>query len=127
MLKDRNSNVWIGTSNGVIRWNEGGIAIDHQAAEHNGAVSAIFEDRDGNIWVGGSDGIQRLRDSTFINYAATGVQSSSVGPVYVNTKGQVWFAPIESGLRWLNGDKTGSLALAGLGQDVVYSITGHRK
>ncbi len=124
MLKDRNSNVWIGTSTGVIRWNEGGIAIDHEAAERDESTGAIFEDRDGNIWMGGSDGIQRLRDSTFINYAATGVQSPSVGPVYVNSNGQIWFAPIENGLRWLNGDKTGGLTIAGLGQDVVYSITG---
>jgi ligand-binding sensor domain-containing protein/signal transduction histidine kinase len=124
MLRDRDSNIWIGTSGGLIRVNVDGVLLDDQSLHANGAVTALFEDREGNVWVGSPRGIDRLRDSAFVTYSVGGLQAESGGPIYIDEHERIWFAPYEGGLQWFAGGKSGDVASAGLVQDVVYSITG---
>ena len=48
MLRDRDSNIWVGTSRGVFRYNPSGGSL---LGTHGttGPVAALFEDREGNI------------------------------------------------------------------------------
>ncbi len=124
MIRDRDSNLWVGTEHGLVRVNEQGVSTDSGGPSGNGAVTALFEDREGNLWVGGTRGIERLRDSAFVTYTAVGLESESNGPIYVDGQGRVWFAPYEGGLHWLKGDKIGKVTNEHLDQDVVYSIAG---
>jgi signal transduction histidine kinase/ligand-binding sensor domain-containing protein len=124
MIRDRDSNVWVGTASGLLRVNTNGVSLESGFPRSNGAVTALFEDREGNLWVGSADGIDRLRDSSFITYAPAGLQSESSGPVYVDENGRTWFAPFEGGLHWLKGERNGSVANDGLSKDIVYSISG---
>jgi len=126
MIRDRDSNIWVGTADGLVRAMDDGVSAELSTLNVSGPVTALFEDREGNLWVGGSQGIERLRDSTFVTYSMTGTQSGSSGPVYVDQEGRTWFAPIEGGLRWLQGEKAGIVATGHLGSDVVYSITGNK-
>ena len=125
LLKDRDANIWIGTARGLLRmsgkttsgWDEGQFPI--------GAINALFEDREGNIWVGGTRGLERLRDSAFLTYSTeVGMPSDRGGPVYVDAENRTWFAPVEGGLYVLSEGKVQAIKVAGLGTDVVYSITG---
>ena len=124
MIRDTDSVVWVGTTEGLFRVVGDKAELDEGAGANPGGVTALFEDREGNLWVGTSRGLERLRDSAFISYTVAGVQSPSGGPIHVDRDGRTWFAPIEGGLRWLEGEKSGSVTKDGLSQDVVYSIAG---
>jgi signal transduction histidine kinase/ligand-binding sensor domain-containing protein len=126
MIRDRDSNFWLGTPGGLIRANADGVALDASNPQTPILVTSLFEDREGNIWAGNPAGIERLRDSAFVTYSAAGLQSESSGPVYVDQTERVWFAPFEGGLHWLKGEKSGNVTNDRLSQDVVYSIAGAR-
>jgi ligand-binding sensor domain-containing protein len=124
MIYDRDSNIWLGTPNGLIRVNSRGVVLDASNPQTPILVTALLEDREGNLWAGSPTGIDRLRDSAFATYSAAGLQSESSGPVYVDESERVWFAPFEGGLHWLKGEKSGGVTNDRLNQDVVYSIAG---
>ena len=124
MIRDRDSNIWLGTPEGLIRVNSGGVVLDADNSQTPILVSALLEDREGNLWAGSPSGIERLRDSAFVTYSAAGLQSESSGPVYADQNERVWFAPFEGGLQWLKGEKSGRVTNDRLSQDVVYSIAG---
>jgi signal transduction histidine kinase/ligand-binding sensor domain-containing protein len=127
MVRDRGSNIWIGTaSGGLVRLNaRGASTLDARYGRPRGAVTALFEDRDGNLWVGSARGLERVRDSAFTTYSTPqGLPSDSQGPVHVDSDGRVWFAPSHGGLYWLKDRQVGQIADAGVASDVVYSIAG---
>jgi ligand-binding sensor domain-containing protein/signal transduction histidine kinase len=124
MIRDRDSNIWLGTPGGLIRANADGVTLDVTTPRTPIAVTSLFEDREGNLWAGSPAGIERLRDSAFVTFSAAGLQSESSGPVYVDQSERAWFAPFEGGLHWLKGEKSGSVSNDRLSQDVVYSIAG---
>jgi signal transduction histidine kinase/ligand-binding sensor domain-containing protein len=121
LIRDRDLNVWVGTAGELIRISPDGLTGDSQRHQ---AVSAMFEDREGNLWLGTSSGIERLRDSAFVTYPVGAAGPESTGPIYAGANQNIWIAPLEGGLRWMKGEKSGSVELEGLAHDVVYSITG---
>src|SRR6266849_4329259 len=123
ILRDRDSNIWVGTSRGLFRYNANGVSL----LITTGPVGALFEDREGNIWIGSTRGLERLRDSTFVTYSLPNLKSQSMGPLHVDSGGRTWIAPIQGGLRWLKGGKTGVVTADGIANDVVYSIAGTGK
>src|SRR5262249_11955374 len=123
MTRDREANVWIGTAGGLLRINAQGVSSLWKRGGE--AVTALLEDREGNLWVGSARWIERFRDSVFITYSASGsVRSEGNGPLYVDTENRTWFAPSNGGLFWLKEAQIERVTTAGLGKDVVYSITG---
>jgi ligand-binding sensor domain-containing protein/signal transduction histidine kinase len=125
MIRDRDSNIWVGTARGLVRVSKDGL-VQGESPRANNATTALFEDREGNLWVGGASGIERWRDSPFVTYSPSSLGSESSGPVYVDEGERAWFAPFEGGLHWLKGGKTGSVSNDSLNRDVVYSIAGSK-
>jgi ligand-binding sensor domain-containing protein/signal transduction histidine kinase len=123
LLRDRDANVWVGTSHGLFRYNANGVS----SLNTTEPITALFEDREGNIWVGSSRGLELLRDTAFVTYSLPDLKSQSMGPLHVDSGGRTWIAPIEGGLRWLEGAKTGVVTADGIDNDVVYSISGSGK
>jgi ligand-binding sensor domain-containing protein/signal transduction histidine kinase len=125
MIRDRDSNVWVGTNRTLFRVNEAGVSsLIQETRSPESRVTAVFEDREGNLWIGGMQHIQCLRDSAFVTYSLPGLES--VGAFYVDSDDDTWIAPIEGGLWSLKEGKYESVAAAGLGRDVVYSISSTR-
>jgi signal transduction histidine kinase/ligand-binding sensor domain-containing protein len=131
MLRDRDANVWLGTTNGLVRIGpDGSVVFDREAARDRGAViggavTALFEDREGSLWIGGTAGMARLRQGGFTAYArAEGLPADHVGPVHVDAGGRTWFAPVQGGLYWLQHGRVERVTAAGLDRDVVYAIAG---
>jgi len=124
MIRDRDSNIWVGTAQRLIRVSGNEVSFDEDSRAE--PVTTLFEDREGNLWVGRPSSIERLRDSAFVTYSVATAQSESSGPVYVDPQGRAWFAPFDGGLHWLKAEKTGSVSNDGLSQDVVYSIAGSK-
>jgi ligand-binding sensor domain-containing protein/signal transduction histidine kinase len=123
ILRDRDSNIWVGTSRGLLRYNASGVSL----LSTTGPVAALFEDREGNIWIGSTRGLERLRDSALVTYSLPNLKSQSMGSLHVDSGGRTWIAPIQGGLRWLKGGKTGVVTADGIANDVVYSIAGTGK
>lgn len=128
MIRDRDSNVWVGTAGGLLRINNEGISFsDERALRGNGGISTLFEDREGNVWVGGERGLGRIRDSVFVTYSnADGPSFEHVGPIFVDEANRTWFAPAEGGLYFLKDGRAQSVTKDLLAQDVVYSIGGRK-
>lgn len=126
MIRDRDSNIWVGTTRVLFRFNADGLS-SLSGRETGRPVTALFEDREGNIWIGSVRGLERLRDSAFITYSIPGLKSQSMGPVHVETDGRIWLAPTEGGLRWLKGGKSGWVNADGIGKDIIYSLSGGGK
>jgi ligand-binding sensor domain-containing protein/signal transduction histidine kinase len=133
MIKDRDSNVWIGAPNGLTRLGARVVSSLEQQDNSStlpsiGPVTALFEDREGNLWIGTRRGIERLRDSVFTTYSVAGGLPAEInGPVYVDEQGRTWFAPSQGGLYWLKESQVGRVANAGLDKDVIYSISGDQR
>jgi len=125
MIRDRDANIWVGTNRGLLRLNANGVsALAKNGPASDAAVTALFEDREGNIWIGGPRGLERLRDSAFVTYSVPSLKSQSIGPLYANSHDHIWLAPIAGGLGMLTGGTIQPFQSAGLGRDIVYSITG---
>src|SRR6202041_685641 len=126
ILRDRDSNIWVGTSRGLFRYNANGVSL-LSTDETTGPVTALFEDREGNIWIGSLRGLERLRDSAFVTYSLPNLKSQSMGPLHVDSGGRTWVAPAQGGLRWLKEGRSGDITADGIAGDVVYSIAGTGK
>jgi ligand-binding sensor domain-containing protein/signal transduction histidine kinase len=127
LVKDRDANVWVGTdSGGLLRLNEAGVtSMDKGEGRSHEAVTALFEDREGNLWIGSDSGIERLRDSAFVTYSLPeGLPSDGSNPVFVDSENRMWFPPTQGGLWWVKDGRHGPVTVAGLEQDVIYSIAG---
>jgi signal transduction histidine kinase/ligand-binding sensor domain-containing protein len=130
MLRDRDANVWLGTTGGLVRIGpDGSVVSDGTEARARGAtvgaVTALFEDREGSLWIGGAAGIARLRQGGFTAFGrAEGLPADHVGPVHVDAGGRTWFAPVQGGLYWLQHGHVERVTAAGLDRDVVYAIGG---
>jgi signal transduction histidine kinase/ligand-binding sensor domain-containing protein len=130
MLRDRDANVWLGTTEGLVRVGpDGAVAFGRETAPGGaviaGSVTALFEDREGSLWIGGATGIARLRQGAFTAYAsAEGLPADHVGPIHVDVQGRTWFAPVQGGLYWLQHGRVEQVTAAGLDKDVTYAIAG---
>jgi ligand-binding sensor domain-containing protein len=130
LLRDSDANLWIAAGpHGVIRANGSGVTrIPDWDARSRGMATALFEDRERNVWIGTSKSIERLRDGAFATYSALrDLPSDRIGPIHVDAAGRAWFAPTERGLYWLDGEHARPARVAGLTDDVVYSLDGHEQ
>jgi signal transduction histidine kinase/ligand-binding sensor domain-containing protein len=126
MIRDREGNLWIGTSKGLLRVADGVVsALDSQRRPQS--VYVLFEDREGSIWFGDSQGLERLRENPFVMYSRISPSENVVendGPLWADATGRLWFAPLNRGLYWRRGDTVKHIEDKSLDKDVIYSITG---
>jgi len=67
LLRDRDGNLWMGTSTaGLIRLS-GGKAASFRSLDglSDSKVLSLYEDREGSLWVGTASGLDRFRDTKF--------------------------------------------------------------
>ena len=132
--------IWIGTERQIFKADPKDIdargrihSLDQLTVNGNTAVTALFEDRDGNLWIGEPEAIERYQDSAFITYrrsessaedSSEGLPCSNCGAIYVDADQGVWFAPPDGGLFRISQGRVQSIEIAGLKNDIIYSITG---
>jgi ligand-binding sensor domain-containing protein/signal transduction histidine kinase len=132
-----NGRIWIGTEGHVFKADlkdidaKGSLrSLDQLTVNGNRSVTALFEDRDGNLWIGEPEAIERYQDDAFITYRSAdgprseGLPCSNCGAIYVDSDQGVWFAPPDGGLFRISQGRVRSIEIAGLKNDVIYSITG---
>ncbi|MGA2746156.1 MAG: two-component regulator propeller domain-containing protein, partial [Candidatus Sulfotelmatobacter sp.] len=140
--------IWIGTERHVFKADPKDIdangrirPLEQLTVNGNNAVTALFEDRDGNLWIGEPEAIERYQDSAFITYrtsegsseggskdgsegSSEGLPCSNCGAIYADSDQGVWFAPPDGGLFRISRGRVQAIEIAGLKNDVVYSIAG---
>jgi ligand-binding sensor domain-containing protein/signal transduction histidine kinase len=92
ILPIQNSELWIGTSKGLMRWN--GRELTHAAvpsALQRVEILSLIRDRDANIWVGTNQRLVRL--GSINKFPRVSTISSSFGPVralFEDREGNIW-------------------------------------
>ena len=103
---DSNDIFWIGTGNGLIRY-DGSVTRLYTTADgiiHN-IVNSITEDDNGNIWFATSVGWSKFNGDKFesINYSA-GLHSNYINNLYIDSSNAIWVGT-DAGIDIFNGTK----------------------
>jgi signal transduction histidine kinase/ligand-binding sensor domain-containing protein len=106
MSCDRNNNLWISGTKGLIaRAPDGKL---RKFDSHNGLpddlVRALWIDRDGSVWAGTSGGLSRLEGNRFASSGLGGRNDSEIRVLYEDREGDLWIGT-NSGLNRLRDDK----------------------
>ena len=124
MLRDSQSNLWVGTSKGLIYLGSEGVWFSDENSFASGGVTALLEDREGNLWVGAASGLERLREKTFMTYATSqGLPRDIDGPVAVDGSGHTWVAPPDGGVAVISDGFVQRPSSPFLERNVIYSIS----
>ncbi len=101
--EDRQSNLWIGTRQGLCRLSDGVFLTETNA--QNRPIRAIAEDARGQLWFGGDAGLMRLRNGSFENLSGNGAfPPEVVSALLADSKDTLWVGTLSGGLlRWRGG------------------------
>lgn len=114
ILQDQQGFMWVGTFNGLNRYDGYEFTIyqynqsDSQSISHN-YISSMIEDKEGQLWVGTSDGLNCYNRSTdnFMHYKhnannSTSICDNQIEVVFEDSKGQLWIGTRNGGLDLFN-------------------------
>jgi len=105
LLVDGKGRLWIGTSEGLGRWDGTRVVkvpLPGGTARHN-SVLAFAEDRQGSVWIGTrSGGVYRWREGLVDTYAASdGLSNDYIRSLHTDREGNVWIGTDVGGLNRL--------------------------
>ncbi len=108
---DREGGLWIGTNEGLARWQAGKVQrLPVTDALAGASVLSLLEDREGDLWVGTeTDGLHVLRDARFHTIGTReGLSSDGTTTVVEDSTGVLWVGTSNDGLNALRrtGDDT---------------------
>jgi signal transduction histidine kinase/ligand-binding sensor domain-containing protein/DNA-binding response OmpR family regulator len=95
LLRTRDGYLWIGTQEGLVRFNGLEFKVFNKATtdaiRHND-IRALYEDRAGALWIGTfGGGIVRYEDGQFKNYSVhSGLSNNSITCILQDHKGNLW-------------------------------------
>ena len=126
LYEDREGDLWIGTSKGVlIRFKNGKPTVYSKKEGLPGnRINIIREDRHGNVWLGLSvAGLFRFKDGRFTNYTVEdGLADNNISAIYEDREGMLWIGTT-GGLSRLRDDIITSYStIDGLAANNTYSI-----
>lgn len=106
LFQSRDDAVWIGTENGLTRFDGTTFTT---LTENDGLpdkqVLSIAEDRDGALWIGTDAGLSRYADGTFETFGVDdGLPGSTVRALYVSEAGAIWIGTNEGLTRLRAGE-----------------------
>jgi ligand-binding sensor domain-containing protein/signal transduction histidine kinase len=90
LLPLQNSELWIGTAKGVLRWNGTELTLAGVPSSlRNLDVLSILRDRDSNIWFGTSHGLFRY-NATGVSLLSTPETTGPVTALFEDREGNIW-------------------------------------
>lgn len=135
MVQDQTGFLWIGTVNGLNRYDGSGFKVyvndaDNPHSLSDNWIQALHEDETGMLWIGtASGGLSRFDPTTerFTRYqsnssAPQSLHSNSILAVYADSEGMVWAGTHGGGLKRLN-PQTGQFTSYQHDPDDPYSLS----
>ncbi len=99
LFEDQKGQLWVGTQNGLARWNGEDWKI--YTTPDGFVVRAIAEDAEGNLWVGTeSHGLYYFKGGKFLSYqkAPDGLPGNGISCLYLDRDGALWVGTSGHGL-----------------------------
>jgi signal transduction histidine kinase/DNA-binding response OmpR family regulator/ligand-binding sensor domain-containing protein len=127
IVEDRSGGLWVGTSAGLYRIENGTVVKNYTTADGlpNNRVFAVMETKDRSLWLGTSSGFARFHGGKFTNYAVARPGTPGVRVIwfYEDNAGSLWLGSQGRGvgrlrdghLSWFGMDQ-------GLNDEVAYSV-----
>jgi signal transduction histidine kinase/ligand-binding sensor domain-containing protein len=104
LYEDQAGTLWVGSRQGVRRFQNGRFEQDSQLAKIRGEISAIVEDRSGRLWFASNRGLYSLSDQQAVIYTrADGLPSDSITALLLDEQNRLWIGT-QGGLSCLSGD-----------------------
>src|SRR5437588_5478659 len=83
--------LWIGTVNGVARWNDGVFRSDVPRKLRNAEVWAILADSDQTLWFGTRHGLMRMRGAKLdVLTAGSGLSNEYISALFEDRERSLW-------------------------------------
>lgn len=90
LLPLQNSELWVGTANGVLRWNGAQLtSAGVPSSLRHLDVLSMLRDRDSNIWVGTSRGLFRY-NANGVSLLSTHETTGPVAALFEDREGSIW-------------------------------------
>lgn len=111
-FEDRDGNLWVGTSDGLLIHKDGKLIWQSQVISDT-FLSTIIQDRDGNLWFGTGKGLIKYRAGRATRYTVdNGLPENRVDILYEDSGGRLWIGT-RAGLACLADGQIRSYAEAG--------------
>ena len=88
LLPISNEELWIGTDNGVVRWN--GVEVTTVTLLTDVQAFTMIKDRDGNVWVGTNKGLIRVNPQGAVAFSKRESNSIPVTALFEDREGNLW-------------------------------------
>jgi ligand-binding sensor domain-containing protein len=101
MAADRDDSIWIGTTEGLVKWRNGAFALigDAQGLPRK-QIRALVQDSQGTLWVSVlSDGVYRGTNGQFVRVEGAGPVSGDCYSLMQDRDGSIW-AGAGNGVLW---------------------------
>ncbi len=124
VCQDRQGYLWVGTRDGLIRF-DGVRFVPVMAPELKGhLVSAVREGADGSLWIGVEDGaLTRYKDGKFFRYDhANGLPGDNVRALCRGRDGSIWIATLNGACRFQDGKFSPVTMQEGLASNFIRDI-----
>lgn len=126
LLQDRLSGeIWLGTSQGVVRFN-GDQIVDSTNLQlsvlANENIHTIFQDNDGIIWFATTKGLRKKLPNANNIELTTILPGRLINSITQDRSGSLWFATEKGLIRYFNGTLTEYTILQGLPSDKINSV-----
>ncbi len=102
IYKDRNKNIWIGTSEGLNKFVKSPdyqnkfITYLHKSSDNNtisnNTITGIYEDKDHRLWISTGNGINEFTGSRFIHYSPDKTSNVTMHGLYADDNNNLWTA-----------------------------------
>jgi signal transduction histidine kinase/ligand-binding sensor domain-containing protein len=126
ILLDREGEIWLGTNDGLIHFNNSGVTriLRPDDGLVNREITVLSQDRAAAVWIGTKQGLSQFKDGRFINYTtANGLSSNSIRDLYEAQDGALWIGTYGGGLNRLKDGRVIHITTRqGLFDDVVSRI-----
>ena len=103
LIPDGRNGLWIGTDDGIFRW-DGGRVTRAATTPEAGRLRALamVRDRDANVWVGTSDGLARIDARGVLSFERR-ASSAAVTALFEDREGNLWVGDTSGIERWRDG------------------------